>query len=116
MTKEEIQKNSEHWYNKYKDAEKRIADLEETNAILSESAAINQKGLEYKVSVIEQRNKRIAELEQQIEKMKVCSNCKHFNKAEDNEYCWNCERHLVNSLDNLKAEEIIKDEWEIKEK
>ena len=29
MTEEEIQKNSEHWYNKYKDAEKRIAELEE---------------------------------------------------------------------------------------
>ena len=29
MTKDEIQKNSEHWYNKYKDAEKRIAELEE---------------------------------------------------------------------------------------
>ena len=42
MTKEEIQKNSEHWYNKYKDAEKRIA-----------------------------------ELEAQIEKMKCCNNCKH---------------------------------------
>ena len=28
MTKDEIQKNSEHWYNKYKDAEKRIAELE----------------------------------------------------------------------------------------
>lgn len=28
MTKEEIQRNSEHWYNKYKDAEKYIAELE----------------------------------------------------------------------------------------
>lgn len=56
----------------------------------------------------------IGMLKAQIEKMKVCSNCKHFNKAEDNEYCWNCERHLINSLDNLKAEEIIKDEWELK--
>ena len=28
MTKDEIQKNSEHWYNKYKDAEKRIEELE----------------------------------------------------------------------------------------
>ena len=28
MTKDEIQKNSEHWYNKYKDAEKRISELE----------------------------------------------------------------------------------------
>ena len=34
MTKEEIQKNSEHWYNKYKDAEKRIADLERENRTL----------------------------------------------------------------------------------
>ena len=51
-------------------SEKEIADLKETNAILSESVAINHKDLEYKVSVIEQRNKRIAELEQQIEKMK----------------------------------------------
>lgn len=77
MTKEEIQKNSEHWYNKYKDAEKQIVDLKETNAILSESAAINHKDIEYKISVIEQRNKRIAELKQQIEKMKCCFNCKH---------------------------------------
>ncbi len=60
--------------------------------------------------------KDIAELEAQIEKMKCCSNCKHFNKEDDLEYCWNCERQLVNSLDNLSREEIIKDEWEIKEK
>lgn len=58
---------------------------------------------------------RIRELEQQIEKMKCCSNCKHFNKEDDIECCWNCERLLVNSLDNLSREEIIKDEWEIKE-
>ena len=32
MTKDEIQKNSEHWYNKYKDAEKRIEELEKENA------------------------------------------------------------------------------------
>lgn len=56
------------------------------------------------------------ELQEQIEKMKCCSNCKHFNKEDDIEYCWNCERQLVNSLDNLSREEIIKDEWEIKEK
>ena len=64
---------------------------------------------------IEGRDIKIKELEQQIEKMKCCSNCKHFNKEEDIEHCWNCERQLVNSLDNLKTEEIIKDEWEIKE-
>ena len=46
-------------------SEKKIADLKETNAILSESAAINRKDLEYKVSVIEQRNKKITELEKE---------------------------------------------------
>ena len=45
-------------------------DLKETNAILSESAAINQKDMEYKVSVIEQRNKRIAELEQGLQDLR----------------------------------------------
>lgn len=60
--------------------------------------------------------KKVKELEAQIEKMKCCFNCKHFNKENDIEYCWNCERQLVNSLDNLSREEIIKDEWEIKEK
>lgn len=58
-----------------------------------------------------QVNEQIA----QIEKMKVCSNCKHFNNVEDLEYCQNCERQLVNSLDKLPREEIIKDEWELKE-
>ena len=59
MTKEEIQKNSEHWYNKYKDAEKRIA-----------------------------------ELEAQIEKMKCCENCIHEINEDDvivqTDYCDNC--------------------------
>ena len=27
MTEEEIQKNSEHWYNKYKELENKIADI-----------------------------------------------------------------------------------------
>ena len=62
----------------------------------------------------EPREKRIAELEAQIEKMKCCSNCNHFNKESDIEYCQNCERQLVNSLDNFPLEEIIKDEWELR--
>ena len=45
MTKEEIQKNSEHWYNKYKDAEKQIAELEKENAELKERLAeVNLNG------------------------------------------------------------------------
>ena len=57
---------------------------------------------------------RVRELEAQIEKMKVCSNCKHFNNLDDLEYCQNCERQLVNSLDKLPREEIIKDEWQLR--
>ena len=64
----------------------------------------------------EDRLKDIWVLQEQVRKMKCCSNCKHFNNKDDIEYCWNCERQLVNSLDNLSREEIIKDEWEIKEK
>ena len=52
----------------------------------------------------------VRELEAQIEKMKCCSNCNHFNKESDIEYCQNCERQLVNSLE----EEIIKDEWKLR--
>lgn len=58
---------------------------------------------------------RYQELEQKLENMRCCSNCKHFNNVEDLEYCQNCERQLVNSLDKLPREEIIKDEWELKE-
>ena len=57
---------------------------------------------------------RTKELKAQIEKMKCCSNCNHFNKENDIEYCQNCERQLVNSLDNFPREEIIKDEWELR--
>lgn len=58
-------------------SEQKIADLKETNAILSESSAINQKDIEYKVSVIKQRNKRIEELEKIIEQMQdaKCISC-----------------------------------------
>ena len=52
MTEEEIQKNSEHWYNKYKDAEKRIAELEKENNKL--------------LDVINNQDVKIADLEKQI--------------------------------------------------
>ena len=74
-----------------------------------------QEDLDHKKIALKSRKARIKELENQIEKMKVCSNCKHFNKVDDLEYCHNCERQLVNSLDKLPREEIIKDEWELSE-
>lgn len=46
---------------------------------------------------------RVRELEQQVEKMKCCENCKHYYKVEDNDtYCYKC-----------NADEISL--WELKE-
>lgn len=71
MTKEEIQKNSEHWYNKYKKLET------ENNKLLD---------------VINNQDVKIADLEQQIEKMKCCGNCKFkdCNKSSHYQTCWYC--------------------------
>ena len=120
MTKEEIQKNSEHWYNKYKELENKIADIkancdyvlegkdleikqlgERCNQLLKDKGDLtgknkqleliilgNQEELENQAVAYEtlklhdqeeigMLNSRIAELKQQIEKMKRHCNCKH---------------------------------------
>ena len=94
-------------------AEEYIKSLEKENADL-------QKKLDFFMTeTVEGKEYRpkseVDELKAQVEIMKVCSNCKHFNNLDDLEYCQNCERQLVNSLDKLPREEIIKDEWELKE-
>lgn len=120
---------------------KKVADLENKIADIKANCDLAIEGRDIKIKELEQENKRLKSLiqeghkigndefwisvwtyvrenkrlKEQIEKMKCCSNCGHFNKEEDIEHCWNCERQLVNSLDNLTREEIIKDEWEIKE-
>ena len=90
MTKEEIQKNSEHWYNKYKDAENRITDLENQIADIKANCDL----------AIEGRDIKIKELEQQIEKMKCCGNCANLCRC------------------GIRGYEECKnyDKWEIKEK
>ena len=89
--------------------------LEECNGKLHKEVEELKEELCKQIKTISTEAKRIRELEAQVEKMKVCSNCKHFNNLDDLEYCQNCERQLVNSLDKLPREEIIKDEWELKE-
>ena len=91
---------------------KGVAEMKEVKTDNIERLEDKMATLRY---LLEGRDDEIAELEAQIEKMKVCSNCNHFNKESDIEYCQNCERQLVNSLDKLPREEIIKDEWELKE-
>ena len=84
----------------------KIMELEKENAELKH----NKKTVVHLADCLEEKMKeRIEELEQQIEKMKCCENCQHFKNEEDVEYCWNCERQQDND------DEIIKDEWEIKE-
>ena len=125
MTKEEIQKNSEHWYNKYKELENKIADIkancdyvlegkdleikqlgERCNQLLKDKGDLtgknkqleliilgNQEELENQAVAYEtlklhdqeeigMLNSRIAELKQQIEKMKCCYNCSKWYDGE----------------------------------
>ena len=92
MTKEEIQKNSEHWYNKYKELEKEIKLLgERCNQLLKDKGELTDK----------------------IEKMKCCENCKY------NSY-WGDELHCNYGLkEALQEDKLVEcknmDKWEIKE-
>ena len=75
------------------DSVKCISDLEETVACLSESNEIKRKECEYKVSVIEQRNRIIDEKNKQIEKMKMCANCANWTKGYYDSRNHPCEEH-----------------------
>ena len=76
MTLEEIQKNSEHWYEKYKELKEQIEDIKANCDLAIE-------GRDIKIDELEEKNSQmfntIALQEQQIEKMKCCENCKHSN-------------------------------------
>lgn len=76
MTKEEIQKNSEHWYNKYKDAEKHIAELKKQLDLKEKALSKAKKETKRIADRVNKDKRRLirrkAELEQQIEKMKCC--------------------------------------------
>ena len=64
----------------------RIAELEKDNRLLE------QRGSDILKELLD-KNKRCMELEQQIEKMKCCGNCKHCKYSESEEsYEW-CEKH-----------------------
>lgn len=90
------------------DSVKCISDLEETVACLSESNEIKRKECEYKVSVIEQRNRIIDEQNKQIEKMKNWCNCGNYQ---------DCLIQRAEEGKGLKAEECHNcDKWRFKEK
>lgn len=110
MTLEEIQKNSEHWYNKYKELEKENKLLgERCNQLLKDKGDLTDKiadikancdfaleGKDVEIMELKERNAELKEhhkkvceeltnthrnLREQIEKMKCCTNCKHYAKT-----------------------------------
>ncbi len=116
MKKEELEKEAEDWIGDYTSVpcscmflkydytnlveayiasaeprEKRIAEFENTNKRISDEC-------HKLVDSLEQKQKKIAELEKQIEKMKCCHNCRKFHNL---------------SYDCTCAE--VCNEWEIKE-
>ena len=128
MTKEEIQKNSEHWYNKYKELERENRLLgERCNQLLKDKGELTDKIADIKANcdlAIEGRDIKIKELqdhlseevelhshaeeyikslEEQIEKMKNCWNCKNWN--------W---KH-AKCQKKLKGDCFKASKWELKE-
>ena len=74
MTKEEIQKNSEHWYNKYKELENKIADIKANCDLAIEGRDIKIKELEQTnnkfLDVINNQDVKIADLKSENEELR----------------------------------------------
>ncbi len=77
MTKEELEKEAEEWV---------ISNTEIYDDKIGIECEKEPQVKEAYLASAEPREKRIAELEAQIEKMKCCGNCEHFNFNEPN-YC-----------------------------
>ena len=58
----------------------------------------------------EPREKRITELETQIEAMKCCGNCKNGELSARVEPCLHCQRCFASK--DIKDKESVKDNWE----
>ena len=104
MSKEEIQKNSEHWYNKYKDAEKRIAELENKIADIKANRDLAIEGRDIKIKELEKENAELTET------LKTYNGCGDW----DNDF-HTCRVYLQHEelqmyIDQLtKAKEILKE-------
>ena len=120
MTEEELQKNSEHWYNLYKQTKKQLEEIkanadyqiegrdleiktlgERCNQLLKDKGNLTDE-LDERTKDLLNANHKIGQLEQQIEKMKCCGNCKFkdCNKTSRYQTCWYCKN---------------KDKWKLKE-
>ena len=82
MTKEELKHEAEEWLNKWELCNKCQNKVD----CISNFSYCKKVVLQSYLASAEPREKRIEELEAQIEKMKCCGNCKHFDFNEPN-YC-----------------------------
>lgn len=98
MTKEEIQKNSEHWYNKYKEIKAQVtqAHIDGYNRGYAKAKEKLETENNKLLDVINNQDVKIAELEKENAELKD-----NFKIAKDNEYEYQ-------SL-YTKAKEIIKE-------
>ena len=97
MTKEELEKEAEEYVSKYQG----------WGWTPHEGSAVYNAMLNSYIDSAEPREKRITELEAQIEKMKCCENCKHHYIALD-------DTTSCKLLDRLASSKPC-DKWEIKE-
>ena len=112
---DEVQKHSENWYNKYKQAEEKIAELEKENAELK----ADNDARKFAMTMSEKVEKQLRE---QIEKMKCCGNCKYgycsISSVIEKDgksllHCWNIDKRAYCDCGNLEGEKYQL--WEIKE-
>ena len=106
VIKDKLRKEAEEWLS--------ITDNhlnDERTHFLSESEYAEQAYL----AGAEPREKRIAELKAQIEKMKCCGNCKYSNQ--ESAYSIVCKVGGVDKSDYINIDDNqVCDKWEIKEK
>lgn len=138
MTKEDIQKNSEHWYNKYKEVKHELEQERKLNAEIKArfvkcntcTDEMKDKCLMFSGNLCEGERceelvdlmalvsksdlqKENEQLKAQIEKMKCCENCKYHSFWGDE---LKCNYGLKEALQEDKLVECNKmDKWEIKE-
>ncbi|MBO7735440.1 MAG: hypothetical protein J6S67_22945 [Methanobrevibacter sp.] len=133
MTKEDIQKNSEHWYNKYKEVKHELEQERKLNAEIKArfvkcntcTDEMKDKCLMFSENLCEGERceelvdlmalvskndlqKENEQLKAQIEKMKCCENCNHKKSEVDR-----CEL-LMYTMNACLCKN--KDKWELKEK
>ena len=91
-------------------AEKKTVDLEKKVKYYEQQLSAMEKGVcdVCKVKDADYYEKQIADLEEQIEKMKCCDNCKHYRWLNGEDWC---KDHYGQPM----YDEECKDKWELKE-